>query len=392
MSGAEVHWTTNDTAVAIDATGLATGRFTSTAKTVAVTATTGTVSASVSVLLKGCIHCGSWRALPGLSEPRWNSAIDILDGVVYVAGGATRGGVAGFSQATVEALDLATGKWSTRASMPDRRQVAQAVAFGGRLYVFGGQIDAPSGATAIVRMYDPTANAWTELAPIPRVRNGSRPLVIGQKIYAFSVNPGVIDIYDPATNSWTLGATTPTPPFYNRPVVLGGKIYFFDNDAGVMYDPSTDTWSTRAPMPSRRSEVITAALRGKVYTLGGHAPPVPCGDFLCQGAPSYLVEVFDPATNSWTPGSPIPVTGQISVADTVGGKLLLRLWTSNDRGGVVTTYDPERNVWAVRESMPLPDSSGFYLWERAISAAGSVVVIMGDSYTSDRSAVRVFTP
>jgi N-acetylneuraminic acid mutarotase len=399
VSGVEVHWATSDTAVAIDATGLATGGFTDAAKTVGVIATTGTVSASTSVVLKGCIlNCGSWTVLPGISPWRERSVVVPLNGFVYVAGGGKRGGVGGTSSSKVEAFDLVAGQWSTRAAMPDSagmgRQLAQGVALGGRLYQFGGVILNPSPPTADAWSYDPSSNGWTVLPAMPRVRiaaSGLQPVTVGGRIYVVGLtpfnqfNPPVVDIYDPATNSWTFGATTsPVPSAAVGPVVIGGKIFLFGGTVGVMYDPATDTWTSRAPIPGASSTPFRAvALKGKVYAFGNCAT--------CN-----LVHIYDPATNAWTSGrrAPFSSTSQgIVFADTLRGKVLVgRVGES-----AVYVYDPERNAWAMRTSMPSVDGNFLLGNATAVSVDSSLVVIA--LYTTvvqltpkDTTAVLRFTP
>jgi hypothetical protein len=402
VSGAEVHWTTSDTALAMDGAGLATGRFTDAEKTVVVTATSGNASKSVTVVLKGCVQCGSWTVFPGVSPWRQRSVVALIDGIVYVAGGGARGGVGGTSQSGLQVFDPTAGRWSRRASMPDPRQYAQGVALGGRLYMFGGEILVPSGATAVARSYDPSSNTWTELPPMPRVRIGggswAAAVAVGGRVYVIGANSLAVDIYDPATNSWTLGATMSVVPGGMGPIVIDDKVYLFEGNVGVMYDPATDTWTSRAPMPSGRSAAIGAVLKGTLYAMGGTAK-VGC----CQ-QPSYLVEVFDPTTNSWASRSPAPITGhqivfgdtiwhQIVFADTIGGKILVGM----EGESAVQLYDAELNTWAVRASMPSVDANFLSSNARAVSVDGSVFVIA--LYTkivqitvTDTSAVLRFTP
>ncbi|HEX7166128.1 MAG TPA: kelch repeat-containing protein, partial [Acidimicrobiales bacterium] len=53
-----------------------------------------------------------------------------------------------------------------------------------------------------------------------------------------------------------------------------------------------------APLPTARTEVAGAALDGKIFVVGG---------FLENGAPSPLVDVYDPKTDTWAAGPPFPV-------------------------------------------------------------------------------------
>jgi hypothetical protein len=68
--------------------------------------------------------------------------------------------------------------------------------------------------------------------------------------------------------------------------------------AGTADDaPRRGTWRTLAPMPTPRSEVAVAAVGGKIYVIGG---------FEGDGSTSDAVEVYDPATDTWTQAPSLP--------------------------------------------------------------------------------------
>ena len=62
--------------------------------------------------------------------------------------------------------------------------------------------------------YDPAANQWTMLAPLPAVRNGASAVSNGTYLYILggsfgSTHTQTLYRYDPATNSYTLLAPIP---------------------------------------------------------------------------------------------------------------------------------------------------------------------------------------
>src|SRR5262245_65458430 len=74
---------------------------------------------------------------------------------------------------------------------------------------------------------------------------------------------------------------------------------------------AADPWSTRAPLLEAVQEVAVAELGGKVYVVGG-----------LQGT-SILnrVEVWDPATDTWTFAATLPIPLHHTTAPAVGGEL-----------------------------------------------------------------------
>ena len=97
-------------------------------------------------------------------------------------------------------------------------------------------------------------------------------------------------------------------------------------------------WQTLAPMPTARQELATAALNGKIYAIGG---------FDSSGAPTNIVEVYDPATNTWTSAHPIPVALHHNCAAVAAGKLY-------SFGGPSTqtfVYDELNDSWSAVASM-----------------------------------------
>ena len=57
------------------------------------------------------------------------------------------------------------------------------------------------------------------------------------------------------------------------------------------------TWQARSPAPTARQEVGSAVLDGKVWVIGG----------LTSAGASALVETYDPATDRWADGPPLPI-------------------------------------------------------------------------------------
>jgi Kelch motif len=122
-----------------------------------------------------------------------------------------------------------------------------------------------------------------------------------------------VEAYDPATNSWTMRAPMPTPRWDLTAVTLNGKIYAIggqtkrDNtsqlgsntDIVEVYDPATDSWNTDNCMITPRDYFAAATVDGRIFTIGGNIFETLPGD--------SIVEAFQPVTAA-APGRRAPVT------------------------------------------------------------------------------------
>ena len=79
-----------------------------------------------------------------------------------------------------------------------------AAAMGGKIYVTGGE-DIESTLNSVY-VYDPQANAWTQLASMGTARRLHASAAVGGKLYVFGGMGGGIlstaEVYDPASDSW----------------------------------------------------------------------------------------------------------------------------------------------------------------------------------------------
>ena len=169
-------------------------------------------------------------------------------------------------------------------------------AIGGKLYSSGGytQLRAIDGLSSRAWAYDPAARQATQVADIPRRTAEGVTGVIGGKLY---VLPGLVDIdfeqkpfrrlyrYDPATNKWAARRTHKNFHRFAAVFVIGRKFYVAGGLGSTdldVYDPATDTWTTRAPIP-KAGRAIGSALGSKLYAV--------------VGTDAY---VYDPGTNRWS--------------------------------------------------------------------------------------------
>lgn len=136
-----------------------------------------------------------WAPLEPLPTPR-NHFTAATDGKRIFLFGGQRGGDEGNANLdVVEAYDIRAGTWSTVAPMPVRKGHTAALTHAGALYVIGGSVDdGRNGAASdtIVR-YDPQADRWETLTPLPAAMKTPVIGFVGDRLYvtaARTTGPG----------------------------------------------------------------------------------------------------------------------------------------------------------------------------------------------------------
>ena len=124
----------------------------------------------------------SWRNLAPMPIKRGSAAANIVNGKVYVMGGATTAEGSkdvAISNATTannltrnDVYDIASNTWSSGAPMALARNHMFSGTVNGKIYIIGGRIAhafvAASQNTDVVEQYDPATNTWgAQMAKMP---------------------------------------------------------------------------------------------------------------------------------------------------------------------------------------------------------------------------------
>ena len=246
----------------------------------------------------------SWALKAPMQQSRSHCASVALNGKIYAIGSYV-GGHSG--TASVEEYDPATDRWTPKAPISNAVWGLRAAVVNGRIYVFGGANNPGGNSThfSTVEEYDPAANRWTLKHPMSEAKYNMAIAVFNDKIYIIGGTRGdvafdTIDEYDPLTDTWT----TKTPMPFHRHISyfaqLGDKVYLFGNPTYV-YDLATDSWSQRAAPPFDNVGAPAAAvLNGKIYVFGGSFSWGGTGPI---GIPD--VYEYDPSTDTWSPKTPM---------------------------------------------------------------------------------------
>ena len=120
-------------------------------------------------------------------------------------------------------------------------------------------------------------------------------------------------------------------------------------DAAYEYDPATDTWRSLADMKLGRGSVGVAALDGKLHAIGGRWPDgKTVGNARSLRSRDQQMDRGRAAAEGARPcGRSASSTARFTVA---GG----RFGASTDRTDMHDIYDPKTNTWTAGPPLPTP--------------------------------------
>jgi N-acetylneuraminic acid mutarotase len=274
------------------------------------------------------------------------------NGKLYVIGGWDDGKAGGVNYE----YDPATDKWTKKQPMPRPAHHAALASANGKVYVMGGFV-APSDTALPLGaawqpidnawQYDPVADTWKSLPPLPTKRGSAVAVEAGGKIYTIG---GAATMEGRVLNDSNGRLYDSKDPFFTA---FGASRVLSVNE---VYDPATNKWETRTPMSVPRNHAFSAAVNGKIYVIGGRTGHA----FILSATNTDVVEEYDPVSDSWSaPKERMPTARSGGVSGTDGRRIYVA-------GGEVTTqqlvgayraieaYDTLTDSWSTLPPMPMP--------------------------------------
>ncbi|GJL96384.1 MAG: hypothetical protein DHS20C06_02010 [Hyphobacterium sp.] len=298
-------------------------------------------AAFLSVVATGAVLAdGYWRQATELLDARAGLAAIELDGRVYAAGGS------GLTQPndTVEVYDPSTLQWRDNTALPRGLERFGFAAVDGRLYAAGGYAASeasrmnsndlgeyqrpefePLRPSASVWSLDPDEGIWQRETAMPGPKASFQLVSLSGQLYAIGGEDGAegVFVFDPTVRNWTVMSA---PAEISRrgaaAVVLNDHIYFMGgvDDGAVtgrvdIFDPATESWTIGPALPGPRAGHAAAVLNGEIHVLGGR------GERLSTTLSSHVR--LDGATGEWVeePALQSPRTDAAAVA--VNGELMV---------------------------------------------------------------------
>lgn len=186
-------------------------------------------------------------------------------------------------------------EWEAAAPLPYPVYIAATVQDDDyHLYIMGGRPDIGTQSYDHATMYDLETEEVHELAAMPvGVSGASAAMGHDGRVYVFGgknlslpeVYQYEVQIYDPTTDSWSLGAGMPNPCSLSEAVAMpDGMIYVLSGinetfnplqPTGLVqiYDPAADSWTAGSDMPERRYSGAAIAMSDDVIMYVGGSNP-----------------------------------------------------------------------------------------------------------------------
>ena len=276
------------------------------------------------------------------------------------------------TMATVSALTVvlmassanAQGKWTSLKPIPQGEEEVYGTASGGKLYVLGGLGVFPGWEPKqMLWSFDPASSEWTKLPNIPEGIHHPGFAAVGDKLYSI----GGFTIARPATG---LPAWVPSKSVW-------------------IYDIHAKSWAKGPDLPTPRGALSATAVGAKIYGIGGAKNPSYSTPELRPSVPVENVatnEVFDIATNSWSPVAPMLTARNHHGAALIDSKIYVvggRIGSTfiiglSNNISTNEVYDVAKNTWSSVVGMPTPRSG--------IGVAvlnGRMHVLGGEAYLND---------
>ncbi|QNF34834.1 T9SS type A sorting domain-containing protein [Adhaeribacter swui] len=285
--------------------------------------------------------------------------------------------------------------WSTKTNQPYVVNEAQGKSVNNKLYTFGGFDSQKSGFTPTSRAYvfDPAANTWTAMAPMPPMNNtkygGATHTAMatdGTDIYfaggytSSSDGKGQIfgtkEVYKylVAENRYVRLPDLPIIVAAGQMEYVNGRLHHIGgtnkartidlSDHYVLDLDNLDAgWQKLAPLPEPRQHAGSAVFKEKIYYIGGQT------GHDAKLIAKKAVHVYDYSTNTWTKKADLPVPdgrtgrGHISSSVVVLGDRIFVLGGQVVHGNsghtnLVSAYTPATDTWQNVSALPQGRYSG----------------------------------
>lgn len=245
----------------------------------------------------------AWTEGEELPSPRHHPAVAFVNGRLYAIGGA-RHGLAGepdgdhWRQQT-DVFVLENGSWHRGPSLPAAQSEGVVVAHDGKIHLMTGRTALSPMSTRwseqrdtdFHQVLDTADGRWTFAAPAPVPRNSAGGGVIDGLFYVVGGrtmqggNMARLDRYDPGADRWETLRPMPKAAGGLAVAVLGSHLHAFGGEEletegpdGVIaqawrYSPATDRWEALPDMPTPRHGLAAVAIDNRILLIGGGALP-----------------------------------------------------------------------------------------------------------------------
>src|SRR4029450_733687 len=223
-----------------------------------------------------------------------------------------------------------TLRWVKAAPFPVPEEELYGVSANNRVYGIGGYGGTGQGGAAVGGESDRGPDKWPRKKNLPVAVHHQAQTVMNGKIYFFGgcqrpLSGAGVNGWAPVDNAWeydpvadTYKALAPMPGKRCSAIAenVGGKMYVIggvttmDNTTDVafngqgparvlglnqVYDPATNMWTNKSPLPTGRNHAFSGVVNGKIYVIGGRIGH----GFVTTSSNTDVVEEYDPVRGTW---------------------------------------------------------------------------------------------
>jgi hypothetical protein len=192
-----------------------------------------------------------------------------------------------------------------------------------RLFVIGG-LGGFAKVEDSVSIFDPVRLTWQAGPQLPEARHHLAAVGMGQSVYVSGGAAEILGGWTPTRDFWRLEwgkeeweplEPMPEPRLGHRMVTYGGRIYVIGGEgpsSRVLIFTPGQGWTTGAEMPLQRDHLAVVVADARIWAIGGRAP-----------RSLSRVDIYDPATGTWTPGPDLPVATSGAAEAAIGSVIMI---------------------------------------------------------------------
>jgi N-acetylneuraminic acid mutarotase len=230
------------------------------------------------------LSAGEWKNTGALNTPRAGAAAVAWHGKIFVFGGKS---LNNNILNSVEVYDTLTQTWDSTAVEPfkQKRYNTSAIVWKNKIYLTGGRTN--NDVLSSVEIYDPVQNKWEEAQNLHEAREGHSVNIFNGQLYVFGGQEsnfdyvGDVEKYDEQKQEWKDAdlelenqRSAHFAKVYNNQYFMFGGYYFGLTNTIFKTIPDSEeySWAPLGILAEPRAYGATAQIDSLIYILGGETP------------------------------------------------------------------------------------------------------------------------
>lgn len=226
----------------------------------------------------------TWRQLADLPTPTNHPGIACFQDMVIVAGGYSMDGA--HAHDGIWAYASERDGWEQIGVLPAQMGAFGLVTLRDTVYLVGGALQSLNGdPSPATWSWSPSDNRWEERAPLSHAREHMATVAAGESIFAIGGRAhgqdsdelgSMVERYDPDADTWQRLDPLPYPrsglngaALCNNVVVAGGETSTEVFATAQMLNTASGTWSELPNLPAAVHGVAVAAFDRQIFAIGG---------------------------------------------------------------------------------------------------------------------------